>query len=119
MAAIDMWAVVPVKETQYAKQRLAESLTANLRPGFALAMLEDVLGVLTAARGLAGIIVVTADPLAAEIGRRHNARILVDEAHGGHTAVVRTTARRLVLLRPWARSMLAWSKKKGLGSQYA
>jgi 2-phospho-L-lactate guanylyltransferase len=95
MAAIDMWAVVPVKETQYAKQRLAESLTANLRPGFALAMLEDVLGALTAARGLAGIIVVTADPLAAEIARRHNARILVDEAHGGHTAVIQATARRL------------------------
>jgi 2-phospho-L-lactate guanylyltransferase len=57
-----IWAVVPIKETGDAKQRLARFVPAHLRPGLALAMAEDVLAALAAAQGLAGIMVVTADP---------------------------------------------------------
>ena len=39
----DIWAVIPVKETATAKERLAEAVPRQLRPGLALAMLEDVL----------------------------------------------------------------------------
>ncbi len=96
MAATDIWAVLPIKETTEAKQRLANFVPAHLRPGLTLAMFEDVLDALTAARGLAGIVVVTADIAAAEIARRCGARIFADEARGGHTAVIAATARRLV-----------------------
>jgi 2-phospho-L-lactate guanylyltransferase len=51
----DIWAVVPVKETAEAKQRLAALVPAHLRAGLALSMLEDVLDVLAAVRTLAAI----------------------------------------------------------------
>jgi len=39
----EIWAVIPVKETHDAKQRLASALSAPLRQALALAMLKDVL----------------------------------------------------------------------------
>lgn len=95
MAGTDIWAVLPIKETAQAKQRLADFVPAHLRPGLALAMFEDVLDALTAARGLAGIVVATADHAAAGIAGRYGARVVSDQARGGHTAVVAATAQRL------------------------
>ncbi len=43
----DIWAVIPVKETAAAKERLARPCSRHLRPGLALAMLEDVLTAVT------------------------------------------------------------------------
>ena len=43
MAETDIWAVVPIKETGEAKQRLADFVPAHLLPGLALAMFEDVM----------------------------------------------------------------------------
>jgi len=88
-------AVVPVKETRDAKQRLAGVLTPRQRQELALAMLEDVLAALTAVPGLAGILVVTIDPAAAAIAARHGARIASDGAHDGHTGAVAAATRRL------------------------
>jgi 2-phospho-L-lactate guanylyltransferase len=96
LATTDTWAVVPIKETVAAKQRLADFVPAHLRPAFALAMFEDVLDALVSATGLAGIIVATADEAAAEIARRHGARVVADAARSGHTAVITAAARRLV-----------------------
>jgi len=76
----DIWAVVPVKETVAAKQRLAALVPAHLREGLALSMLEDVLGALAAVRTLAGLVVVTADAAAAKIAARHGARIVAEAA---------------------------------------
>ncbi len=95
MTATDIWAVVPIKETSAAKQRLANFVPAHLRPGLVLAMFEDVMEALTAARGLAGTIVVTADDAASAIARRYGARILADAAREGHSAVIGAAARRL------------------------
>jgi 2-phospho-L-lactate/phosphoenolpyruvate guanylyltransferase len=95
MAETDIWAVVPIKETGEAKQRLAEFVPAHLRPGLALAMFEDVMTALAAAPGLAGIVVVTADNAAARIAKHYKARIFTEEARGGHTAVIAATAHRL------------------------
>ena len=50
-----IWAVVPVKDTAAAKQRLAPALPRELRQELALAMLEDVLAALAEARDLAGV----------------------------------------------------------------
>ncbi len=93
MSAI--WAVVPVKETSDAKQRLATALPQAQRSALALAMLEDVLDALAGARGLAGIIVVTVDPVACELARRFGARISESQATEGHTAAVMGAARSL------------------------
>ena len=93
--AADIWAVIPVKETAAAKERLADAVPRHLRPGLALAMLEDVLAAVAQARGLAGIAVVTLDPAVQALAQRYGARILTDDARGGHTAAVAATARTL------------------------
>ena len=91
----DIWAVIPVKETAAAKERLADAVPLRLRPGLALAMLEDVLAAAAQARGLAGIVVVTLDPDAQSLAQRFGARLLTDAARGGHTAAVAAAARTL------------------------
>jgi 2-phospho-L-lactate guanylyltransferase len=81
-----LWAVVPVKDLQHAKQRLAAVLDAAERQALFAAMLEDVLAALAASTGLAGILVVTRDPLAQDLAARYGARLLVEPANRGHTA---------------------------------
>jgi 2-phospho-L-lactate guanylyltransferase len=90
-----LWAVVPVKERDRAKERLAPLLPPELRQALALAMLEDVLAALAAAPGLAGIIVVSVDPAARRLGLRCGARIVEDGARDGHTGAVTGAARLL------------------------
>lgn len=95
----DIWAVVPVKETVAAKQRLAALVPAHLRQNLALSMLEDVLGALAAVRTLAGIVVVTVDAAAAEIATRHSVRIVTEAARSGHTAAIAAAAKILAAER--------------------
>jgi 2-phospho-L-lactate guanylyltransferase len=90
-----IWAVVPVKETALAKQRLAGMLPAVARQQLALAMLEDVLDALAAVRELAGIAVVTVDAAAAEIAARCGAEVWTQGAREGHTGAVAAAAARL------------------------
>jgi 2-phospho-L-lactate guanylyltransferase len=95
----DFWAVIPVKETTGAKERLSAAVPQHLRAGLALAMLEDVLtataGAMKGAVGLAGIALVTLDQQARALGERFGARILTEDARGGHTAAVAAAARTL------------------------
>ena len=91
----DIWAVVPVKDTAAAKQRLAPALAAGLRKEFALAMLEDVLSALAEARGLAGRILVTTDPAAILLAANYDCECQIEGAAGGHTGAVMAAARRL------------------------
>jgi 2-phospho-L-lactate guanylyltransferase len=90
-----IYAVVPVKDTQHAKQRLAAVLSRAQRRELVLAMLEDVLAALAAVGELAGIVVVTADPAAAAVGARYRARIQRAGAGDGHTGAVAAAAREL------------------------
>ena len=90
-----IWAVVPVKEFTSAKQRLASHLTPEQRRALAAAMFEDVLEALAAVPELAGILVVTADPAAADLARRYRAHVSTDGARSGHTAAVTAASRRL------------------------
>lgn len=94
-ASCDIWAVVPVKDTGCAKQRLAGLLPAHVRQQLALAMLEDVLRAIAAVPELMGIIVVTIDPAAAGIALRLGARVWSDGARDGHTGAVTAAARHL------------------------
>jgi 2-phospho-L-lactate guanylyltransferase len=81
-----LWAVVPVKDLQHAKQRLAGVLGADERRQLFAAMLEDVLSALAASERLAGILVVTRDAQASNLAVRYGARVLVEPANRGHTA---------------------------------
>ncbi|HLN10988.1 MAG TPA: 2-phospho-L-lactate guanylyltransferase [Xanthobacteraceae bacterium] len=91
----DVWAVVPVKDTTQAKQRLGHAVPAALRQRLALAMMEDVLAAVAAAPGLGGIAVVTIDPAAAVIATRYGARVLDDGARDGQTGAIGAAARLL------------------------
>ncbi len=80
-------AVVPVKEFDAAKQRLAHALPGEQRVALARAMLEDVLAALAAA-GLDRILVVTPDASAATLAASFGATVLDEPESRGHTAAV-------------------------------
>ncbi len=90
-----IWAVVPVKDTALAKQRLAAAVPPPLRQALMLAMLEDVLAALAEASGLAGRLLVTTDPAATRLAARYGAICMIEGAHDGHTGAVTAAARRL------------------------
>jgi 2-phospho-L-lactate/phosphoenolpyruvate guanylyltransferase len=90
-----IWAIVPVKELEGAKQRLSSALTPEERRALAAIMVEDVLDALSGVRELAGILVVTVDPVAASLGRRYGARIVMEHARAGHTGAVTAAAHLL------------------------
>ena len=97
-------AVLPVKDTGDAKQRLADFLNAAERQRLALAMAEDVLETLARVPGLSDIVVVTRDQGAAALATRHGARVLTEPSNDGQSAAVeRATA---VLSREGAERML-------------
>jgi 2-phospho-L-lactate guanylyltransferase len=91
----NVYAVVPIKETGDAKQRLAQVLGTARRQELALAMFEDVLATLARVRELAGIFVVTVDAAAMEVALRYGARVLTEGAQEGHTGAVAAAARQL------------------------
>src|SRR5258708_6695911 len=90
-----IWAVVPVKDTAAAKERLAPVLAPHLRQALALAMLEDVLAALAEVEGLDGRLLVTTDPAALVLAVRYNCACMAEGADDGHTGAVMAAARRL------------------------
>ena len=90
-----IFAVVPVKDTSQAKQRLARMLPASVRQELALAMLRDVLDTLTKVPELAGVMVVTEDAEAARIAHAYYVRVSLDGARDGHTGAVTAASRQL------------------------
>jgi 2-phospho-L-lactate guanylyltransferase len=95
MSAEEIWAVVPVKNTATAKQRLAPALPQEQRQSLALAMLEDVLAALATAPGLTRRLLVTVDPEAKRLAGRYGFDTIADGAEDGHTGAVTAAARRL------------------------
>jgi 2-phospho-L-lactate guanylyltransferase len=96
MNSSEVWAIIPVKLTDSAKQRLTPALPAPLRQGLALAMLEDVLEAVARVSGLGGAVLVTVDPQAEMLARRYDMATLADGAHDGHTGAVNAGARHLI-----------------------
>ena len=83
-----MWAVLPAKDFADAKQRLAGVLSAPERRQLFRTMFADVLAALAACPSLDGIVVMTRDAEAAEMGTLHGARILGEPANLGQTEAV-------------------------------
>ena len=99
-----IWAIVPVKEIDGAKQRLSGFLNPDQRRILAATMLRDVLRALVQVSDLAGIAVVTLDPHATELAERLGARVITEGARDGHTGAVNAGGR--VLLREGRVGML-------------
>lgn len=91
----DIWAVVPIKELDGAKQRLAPLLTPAQRRALIEVMMGEVLEAVAGSKRLAGILVVTLDPQATALGQRLGARIVTDGAREGHTGSVTAGLRLL------------------------
>jgi 2-phospho-L-lactate guanylyltransferase len=86
--ASDIWAIVPVKELDGAKQRLAPLLSPPQRRALIGVMVGEVLEAAVGARGLAGVMVVTLDPITTALASRLGARVVSDGARDGHTGSV-------------------------------
>jgi len=86
--ASDIWAVVPIKELDGAKQRLAPLLTPAQRRALIEVMMGEVLEAVVEARSLAGVMVMTLDPQATALATRLGARVVTDGAREGHTGSV-------------------------------
>jgi len=84
-----VWAVVPVKRLKCAKERLGDVLSEQDRMVLAQCMLGDVLRRLAATTGLAGIAVVTADPVVQTVARAFHARVVPDVCESGVNDAVR------------------------------
>jgi 2-phospho-L-lactate/phosphoenolpyruvate guanylyltransferase len=94
-------AILPVKSFGRAKQRLGQAFPD--RPALAAAMVADVLDALHAVPSLDGVIVVTAEPIAAAVATEHGADVVHDpEETGQSDAVARgiaaTDAGRVLLV---------------------
>ncbi|MEM1160641.1 MAG: 2-phospho-L-lactate guanylyltransferase [Pseudomonadota bacterium] len=91
----DIWAVLPIKDTDTAKQRLDAAMSQTERTAMFRASVEDVLAALAACDALAGILVVTRDPYAMDLAARYGARVEVEAENQGHTAASSLGARVL------------------------
>lgn len=85
----DVWAVLPVKRLDLAKQRLAPVLSGAERTALARAMLHDVLTTLAATPELRGIVVVSGDRIAEELAKRFAARVANDLSETGVNDAIR------------------------------
>jgi 2-phospho-L-lactate guanylyltransferase len=83
-----IWAVIPVKELEGAKQRLAGFLSPEERHALAITMMEEVLAALAGSTRLAGVALVTLEPRAVAIAKREGWRVIEDGARDGHTGSV-------------------------------
>jgi 2-phospho-L-lactate guanylyltransferase len=77
-------AILPVKTFGRAKQRLTNGFAD--RPALAAAMVADVLDALGRIPALDGVVVVTAEPRAAELARAAGAVVVHDPAEAGQSA---------------------------------
>src|SRR6187402_3977560 len=76
-------AILPVKSFSRAKHRLGEAFPD--RPALAAAMVADVLDALVAVPSLDGVIVVTAEPIAARIATELGVQVVHDPAERGQS----------------------------------
>ena len=88
MSTNDVWAVVPIKELDGAKQRLAPLLTPAQRRALIEVMMSEVLEAVITTPSLAGVMVVTVDTHATALAKRLGARVVTDGARDGHTGSV-------------------------------
>jgi 2-phospho-L-lactate guanylyltransferase len=92
-----MWALLPIKRGEYAKERLAGALSATERRALCRVMLEDLLAVLCNHPLLDGVAVVSDDPDVQMLAKRWSAVVLEESSLQvcGLNAVVQAAIREM------------------------
>ena len=80
--------LLPVKDFQHAKQRLASALDAETRANLARAMLSDVLDALTRAQVPDSVVVFTASSEVGQMARSCGFDVVMESSVAGHSAAV-------------------------------
>jgi 2-phospho-L-lactate guanylyltransferase len=88
-----VWAIVPIKQFEFAKARLAPVLDPGQRRDLMRAMAADVLESLAATRGIERIVVVSKEPEVTALAAGVGASVLLEEDGGGLNAAVTQGAR--------------------------
>lgn len=88
-------AVIPIKQLENAKQRLASVLSADERKRFFQMMVEDVLTAVEACTLVDEILVVTDDPVVVEIALQYGANILGEPENPGLIPAVTQAGKHL------------------------
>ncbi len=83
-----MWVVMPVKDIDAAKQRLAGVLDTAERRALFAAMLEDVLDAVAHAHSYDEVALVTRDPWAEDLAQTYRFQTIRDHENAGHTEAV-------------------------------
>jgi 2-phospho-L-lactate/phosphoenolpyruvate guanylyltransferase len=89
--------LVPVKNLQYAKQRLAPVLDQAARTELAQAMLSDVLETLGQWARRPEVAIVSCDPLALELASRYDFQVIADPTNPGETGAIEMATRICVM----------------------
>ena len=95
VTAAAVWGVLPLKDSDQAKTRLAPALSSSERRQLFRAMAEDVLAAMGETGGLNGILVVTRDAWAQSLASRYGAAVLEEKANRGQSAAVADAVREL------------------------
>ena len=95
ISARPIYALLPVKDLENAKQRLSSLLDARARRLLFAAMLEDVLEALSRSASIAGTLVVTRHDGARTLAERYGACTLGEARNLGQTSAVTLGARAL------------------------
>ena len=90
-----MWAVLPIKNLENVKSRLAPSLSLPERVKLFRCMVEDVIFAVAGVPGLHGILVVTRDPEIRDLAASFGARVLEESGNDGHDIAVLRAVRWL------------------------
>lgn len=80
--------LVPVKNLEHAKQRLAAILDQRARTALAQAMIHDVLEAIAGYADRPEVAVVTSDPFASELARHFDFQIIRDHTNTSETAAI-------------------------------
>jgi len=80
--------LIPIKNTAYAKQRLAGILDQPARTRLAQAMLYDVLTAIHEWQGRPPVAIVSSDPYATELARRYGFEVIPDPDNPGETGAI-------------------------------
>jgi 2-phospho-L-lactate guanylyltransferase len=91
-----LWAVIPVKQINQAKQRLSPLLTSEERRDFFSAMLEDVLSVMVKIDFFEKIVLATNCPHGISIAKRHGVNHFETETDNGLNQAAYEAANHLI-----------------------
>jgi 2-phospho-L-lactate guanylyltransferase len=94
-----MHALLPIKNLSNAKERLSNLLDKTRRQGLFRAMTDDVISVLIKHPGISEVAIISDDPFAARLAKKHKAGLFTERALRvrGLNAVIQAAVSRLAL----------------------